>query len=147
MRGVTLLEMLLVIALIGGAGVLTVALLGGGVDGLRLRTSGKQLAGELRQLRTRAIATGTPQQFQIDPRSRAWSSSLGHHGEIPRQLEVSFTGARELRPAQGRGAIRFFADGASSGGRIDLHARRAGWRIEVAWITGEVRSGRLEPSP
>jgi len=143
MRGVTLLEILLVIALIGGAGVLTVALLGGGIDGLRLRSSGKQLAAELRQLRTRAIASGTPQQFEIDPHSHAWSSSLGHRGEIPRQLAITFTGARELRPAEGRGAIRFFADGASSGGRIELQARQATWRVEVAWITGEVRSGRL----
>ena len=60
MRGVTLLEILLVIALIGGAGVLTVALLGGGIDGLRLRSSGKQLAAELRQLRTLVFARGEP---------------------------------------------------------------------------------------
>ena len=75
------------------------------------------------------------------------ASTLGHHGEIPRQLAISFTGARELRPAQGRGAIRFFADGASSGGRIELQARQATWRVEVAWITGEVSSGRVERSP
>ncbi|HVJ36764.1 MAG TPA: GspH/FimT family pseudopilin [Stenotrophomonas sp.] len=147
MRGVSLLEMLLVIALIAAAGVLAASVLGGGIDGVRLRSSGKQLAAELRQVRTRAIASGVPQQFELDPRSGQWSSTLGHRGTVPSQVRLTFTGARELRPLPGRGAIRFFADGASSGGRIDLTVRRAQWRIEVAWITGEVRSGRLEAPP
>lgn len=146
-RGVSLLEMLLVIALIAVAGVLAASVLGGGIDGVRLRSSGKQLAAELRQVRTRAIASGVPQQFELDPRTGQWSSTLGHRGTLPSQLRVAFTGARELRPRPGRGAIRFFADGASSGGRIDLAARKAQWRIEVAWITGEVRSGRVEAAP
>lgn len=144
MRGVSLLEMLLVIALIAAAGVLAASVLGGGIDGLRLRSSGKQLAAELRQVRTRAIASGKPQQFDIDPRTGQWSSTLGHRGTVPAQLRLAFTGARELQPRPGRGAIRFFADGASSGGRIDLAVRQAHWRIDVAWITGEVRSGRVE---
>ncbi len=108
MRGVSLLEMLLVIALIAAAGVLAASVLGAGVDGLRLRTSGKQLAAELRQVRTRAIASGVPQQFELDPRTGQWSSTLGHRGTLPSQLRVAFTGARELRPRPGRGAIRFF---------------------------------------
>lgn len=144
MRGVSLLEMLLVIALIAVAGVLAASVLGGGIDGLRLRASGKQLAAELRQVRTRAIASGKPQQFEIDPRTGQWSSTLGHRGTVPSQLRLAFAGAREVQPRAGRGAIRFFADGASTGGRIDLSARQAQWRIEVAWITGEVRSGRVE---
>jgi len=143
-RGVSLLEMLLVIALIAIAGVIAAGVLGGGMDGLRLRSAGKQLAGELRLVRTRAMASGVPQQFEIDPRNRTWSSSLGHRGSLPAQLQVSFTGAREVQPRAGRGAIRFFADGASTGGRIDLRARQAQWRIDVAWITGEVRGGPLE---
>ncbi|KRG45551.1 type II secretion system protein GspH [Stenotrophomonas panacihumi] len=146
-RGVTLLEMLLVIALIAVAGVLAAGVLGGGIDGLRLRSNGKQLASELRLVRTRAMASGVPQQFEIDPRSGRWSSTLGHHGQVPAQLRMAFTGAREVQPRQGTGAIRFFADGASTGGRIELAARQARWRIDVAWITGEVRSGRLEASP
>lgn len=143
-RGVTLLEMLLVIALVAVAGVLVAGVLGGGIDGLRLRSQGKQIAAELRLVRTRALASGVPQQFEIDPRTGRWSSSLGHRGQVPAPLRVGFTGAREVQPRQGTGAIRFFADGASSGGRIELAARQARWRIDVAWITGEVRSGRVE---
>ena len=101
------------------------------------------LAAELRQVRTRAMASGVPQQFELDPRTGEWSSTLGHHGKVPAPLRMTFTGARQLQPRPGRGAIRFFADGASSGGRIDLATQQAYWRIDVAWITGEVRSGRV----
>ncbi len=42
----------------------------------------------------------------------------------------------------------FFPDGASTGGRIDLQVKDARWRVDVGWITGEVRSGPLRtPSP
>ena len=38
-----------------------------------------------------------------------------------------------------KGQIRFFPDGSSSGGRITLTRDRREWRIEIAWLTGEVR--------
>ena len=37
----------------------------------------------------------------------------------------------------------FFPDGASTGGRVQLQAPRSAWRIDVAWITGEVKAGPL----
>lgn len=135
--------MLLVIALIAVAGVLAAAVLSGGIEGMRLRTAGKQIADELRQVRTRSIASGKPQQFEIDPVSHYWTTSLGRSGKIPASLRIQFTGAREAQARAGKGAIRFFPDGASSGGRVELFTEQARWRIDVAWITGEVRSGRV----
>lgn len=139
--GVSLLEMLLVIALIAVTGVLAVSVLGGGIEGMRLRSAGKQVADELRQVRLQAIARGTAQRFEIDPVSHRWTTSAGHAGRVPASLRLQFTGAREVQAASGRGVIQFFPDGASSGGRIELFARQARWRVDVAWITGEVRSG------
>lgn len=140
-RGVSLLEMLLVVALIALVGVLAAAAMGGGVDGMRLRSAGKQIAAELRFARTQALAGGQPQRFVIDPRGHRWQGANGRHGEIPKALEIRFTGARQVQPREGEGAVQFFEDGASSGGRIELQVRQAVWRIDVAWMTGEVRSG------
>ena len=71
----------------------------------------------------------------------------------PREAEVGRLGgefdvaALDDAEQAGVGAIRFFDDGASTGGRIDLSLREAAWRIEVSWITGEVRVGpRPEPA-
>lgn len=139
--GVSLLEMVLVIALIAVAGLLAAGVLGGGIEGMRLRSAGRQLAAELRFTRTQALASGREQRFVLDPQARTWQAAAGHHGRIPASLQVVFTGARQAQQRQREGAIVFFPDGAATGGRIDLLAGSARWRIDVGWITGEVLSG------
>lgn len=137
-RGFSLLEILLVMALIAATGVLAAGVLGGGFERMALRSSAKELAAQLRFTRAQAIASGTPQRFSIDPAARSWQGANARSGEIPAPLEVHFFGAREVSPAPGVGAIVFFGDGASTGGRVRLSLRDAAWEIEVAWLTGEV---------
>lgn len=143
-RGVSLLEMLLVVALIAGASVLAMAAFGGGMAGLQLRSEAREIAAQLRFTRTHAIATGQPQRFTINPQAHAWTAPRNRSGTVPDTLGVTFTGARELQPAQGEGAIVFFADGASTGGRVQLRRERAAWNIDVAWLTGEVKLRQVE---
>lgn len=143
-RGVSLLEMLLVVALIAGMSLLAAAAFGGGMAGLQLRSSAKEIAANLRYTRARAISTGEPQRFTIDPAAHAWTAPNGRDGEIPARLSVEFTGARELQPREDEGAIVFFPDGAASGGRIRLALDDAAWNVDVAWLTGEVKLRRAE---
>lgn len=145
--GLSLLEMLLVVALIAIIGVVVATSMQGGIDGLRLRNAGKEVASQLRYTRTQAIATGQRQRFLIDPQARTWEAANGRRGTLPATLDVRFRGAREAAVAPGQGAIAFFPDGASSGGSIDLQVRDAVWHIDVGWITGEVRSGQRRGPP
>ena len=138
-RGVSLLEMLLVVALIAIAGMLAAMVLTGGLDGMRLRSSSKEIAAQLRYARAQAITTGQPQRFVIDPARHQWQGPNQRQGSIPRSLGVEFVGAREAQARAGEGGILFFPDGASTGGRVQLSAKKATWRIDVAWLTGEVR--------
>lgn len=142
--GFTLLEMLLVVALIAAIGLLAAFAFTGGIAGMQLRSSAKELAAQLRYTRTQAIATGQKQTFTVDPSAHTWSGANGRSGEIPKSLKLSFVGARQTQPREGEGAIVFFNDGASTGGRIQLSAKRAGWNIDVTWLTGEVRLKRVE---
>ncbi len=143
-RGFSLLEMLLVMAIIAAASLLAAAVLTGGIDRMRLQSSAKQIAANLRYTRAQAIATGQPKKFLIDPRGHVWQAPNGRDGDIPEQLGVVFTGAREIQERAGEGAIMFFADGASTGGRVQLKVERAAWNIDVAWLTGEVTVRRGE---
>ena len=143
-RGFTLVELLVVIALIAAIGALTAAALTGGMDGIRLRGAAKEVAAQLRFARAQAIATGKPQRFTIDPRAHVWTAPKDRSGEIPKELGVVFTGARQAQPARGVGAIVFFADGASTGGRIQLQLKNAAWNVDVKWLTGEVSLRRGE---
>jgi len=142
-HGFSLLEVLLVTVLIAAVGAVMAASLGGGIDGLRLRSAVRAMAGDLRHARAQAIASGQAQRFDLDPATRTWSAGAARHGQWPEAISVRFTGAREVQPHAGVGSILFFADGASSGGRIELSRADALMRIDVAWLTGEVRAGKV----
>jgi general secretion pathway protein H len=143
--GFSLLEVLLVVALFAAMGLLAAGVLTGGFERMQLKSAVSEIASQLRFTRARAIATGTPQTFSIDPASHAWQGADGRSGDVPEQVGIHFTGAREVQPADGIGAIMFFGDGASTGGRVQLSLRTAAWDIDVAWLTGEVSLHRAEP--
>ena len=140
--GVSLLEMLLVVALVAAASLLAMAAFSGGLAGIELRSVAREIAAQLRHTRVRAIASGEPQRFLIDPAARTWQGPDGRHGEIPQSLQVRFSGARQAQERAGEGAVLFFPDGAATGGRVTLARGGAAWDIDIAWLTGEVRLTR-----
>ena len=144
-RGFSLLEIMLVMALIAIIGVLAGTAMTGGIERMQLRSSAKEIASALRHARARAIATGQPQGFAIDPVAGAWTTTTDDKGEVPSRIDVVFTGAREVQPASGTGAIMFFSDGASTGGRVQLRYRDAAWNIEVGWLIGDVSVRNADP--
>jgi len=147
LRGVSLLEMMLVIALIAVASLLAAAVLTGGIDGMRLRSQAKEIAAQLRYTRAQAIATGVPQRFVIDPHARRWQAPNDRRGELPAAIGVGFTGARQAQERAGEGGILFFHDGGSTGGRVRLQQGQAAWVIDVGWLTGQVRISRADAVP
>ena len=140
--GFSLLEMLLVMVLVAAASLLAVAAFGGGMGGAN------DLAAQFRFARAVAISSGEPQDVVIDPQARQWKGAKGRSGALPDGGEVVFTGARaaQFDPAEtegGKGVVRFFADGAATGGRVRMLANGAGWDVDVGWLTGEVRVSRV----
>jgi general secretion pathway protein H len=142
-RGFTLVELLLVLAIIAIAMLLGAGVIGRGMDGLRLRSSANGIAAQLRFTRAQALATGEPQRFTIDPAAHAWQAPKERHGTVPARAAIGFTGAREAQPTEGLGAIVFFPDGASTGGRVRLQQGAAAWQVDVAWLTGQVAVVRV----
>lgn len=140
-RGMSLLEMLLVIALVAMVGLLTASAFSRGLPGMQLRSAGKDIASQLRFTRAHAIARGVPQRFTITPHAHQWNAPGGRNGSIPERLQVQFEGAAQLQGSDGSGSIEFHPDGGSSGGRIVLGYGEARWRIDVSWLTGQVVAG------
>ena len=149
--GFSLLEMLLVMALIAAASVLAVAAFGGGMQGMKLRAGAKDLAAQMRFARAVAISSGQPQDVVIDPQARRWEGAKGRSGSLPDGGEVVFTGARaaqfaDAADADGKGIVRFFPDGAATGGRVRMSVNGGGWDVDVGWLTGDVRVSRVQAS-
>lgn len=151
-HGFSLLEMILVMALIAAASLLAVAAFGGGMQGRQLRGGVKDLAAQMRFARAVAISSGEEQDVVIDPGTRHWQGAKGRSGELPDVGEIVFTGARasQFEPgeaSEGKGTVRFFPDGAATGGRVRLLANGGGWDVDVGWLTGEVTVKRAQATP
>ena len=150
--GFSLLEILLVLVLVAAASLLAMMAFSGGMRGMQLRSGAKDLAAQMRFTRAVAISSGMRQDFVIDPDARSWRGANGRSGSLPDVEEVVFTGASTAQFAdiQGEdtaGVIRFFPDGAATGGRVRLAVNGGGWNVDVAWLTGEVRLHRIQDAP
>ena len=139
--GFTLLEILLVLALVAGAMTMMAAAFTRGSDGPRLRAATAQMANGLRDARARALLEQKVQRFELEPAAHRWQAAGGKPQPVPEAIALSMSTAAELRTPRG-GAILFFPDGGATGGRVTLAAERAAWSVDVAWLTGEVRVSR-----
>ena len=143
---------MVVMVLIAAASLLAVAAFGNGMQGMKLRAGAKDVAAQMRFARAVAISSGEPQDVIIDPAGRHWQGAKGRSGSLPNFGEVIFTGARSSQFEAGEengatGTVRFFADGAATGGRVRLLANGGGWDVGVGWLTGEVTLKRVRDTP
>ena len=146
-RGFSLVELVVVMVLIAVLAGLGASAIGSGLPGQQLRSAAREVAVELRFTRAQAIATGRTQVFELDVANKRWSSAGKREGALPDALEIIATTARDEQPRRDVAVVRFFPDGASTGGRVVLVYGEAAWRVDVGWLTGEVTLARGEGRP
>jgi len=135
-RGVSMVELLVVVVLIAAATAMAASAMRSGMPGQQLRLAARELAAQLRYTRAQAIATGRAQVFLLDARKRQWQAPGKRSGKVPEPIQITTTTARIEQPADGVAGFRFFPEGASTGGRIVLSRDRAAWQVDVDWLTG-----------
>lgn len=136
--GFSLIEMIVVVVLIAATTALAASVMTADLPGQQLRGASRELAAQLRYARAQAIVSGQSQVFSIDARSREWQGPNRRHGQLPRQINILATGAKIEQRQSDVATIRFFPEGAATGGRIVLWRDQAAWQIDVEWLTGEV---------
>lgn len=137
-RGFTLLEILAVLALIGIAVTVTAFSLDGGLERARLDASARDMVAALRHTRTRALVEHRPQWFTLDLNARTFASPGRDPQAIAAGTTLHVTSAAEDVQHPGEARIRFFPDGSSTGGNIELTRKNRDVRIDVDWLTGSV---------
>lgn len=137
--GFTLIELLVVLVIMAMAYTLAAPMISSGVSGTELKASARQLAAGLRKARSEAIAHRREATMSVD--------LDGHHFQLsgdqrvyrlPKSVAVQlFTAQSEL--VNGNvGAIRFFPDGGSTGGRITVTSHDRKYDVDINWLTGQV---------
>ena len=138
-RGLTLLELLIVLVLIGIVASITIPILGYGVSTTQLRSAAREVAAGLRTARGQAISQRTESVLVLDVAARAFSVPPDERVHpINRGIELKlYTAAHDI-VNENVGAIRFYPDGGSTGGRITLAAGERKYDVDVDWLTGRV---------
>jgi general secretion pathway protein H len=137
--GVTMLELLVVIAIIGVVTAIVMPMLGTGVSNTELKSAARELASGLRFARSEAMATRQERFVTLDLEGRRFmvgSDARAH--ALPKDVEVRlFTAQMDLVDDK-TGAIRFYPDGGSNGGRVTLAAGERKFEVDVDWLTGRI---------
>ena len=138
--GFTLLEVLLVLVIAAGGYALVVRLSGGGVSGSQLKSAARAVAAGLRDARGTAIARQEPTALFIDlERRRIEVEGRGRPHSLPERMSLKLYTAQSEIVDEQRGAIRFYPDGSSTGGRVTLQGSGENQLlVDVDWLTGRV---------
>ena len=138
-HGVTLLELIIVISLMAILTAVVIPMFGGGVSTTELRGSARQIAAGLRMARSEALAQRRETFLVLDVAGKRFKVDKDpREHKLPSGIDLKlFTAQNDLVDAT-TGAIRFFPDGGSNGGRITLAAGTRKYEVDVDWLTGRV---------
>ena len=137
-RGFTLLELLTVLLILSLVAAIVVPSLGGGAK-LELKAAARTLASGLRQTRNEALNHNRSATLSVDVDRREFQVPGEQRArKLPRRMEIVLYTARSEQLNGKRGAIRFFPDGSSTGGRITLSMDSLQYLVNVDWLTGRV---------
>jgi general secretion pathway protein H len=137
--GVTLLELMIVLVLMALVAAVTIPLFGNGVSATELRGAARELAAGLRLARGQAITQRTEAMLQLDVATRRFTVPPDPRVHaLPAGIELKlFTAQRDL-VSDNVGAIRFYPDGGSNGGRVTVASGDRKYDVDVDWLTGRV---------
>ncbi len=132
-RGFTLIELIVVLAVMSLLIAAVPIVMSGGVSGLELKAAARDVANTLRHARGRAIALNDEVVFSIDGESGRYAVVPGARGGVLTEgTEVI------VRPDATAGKIRFFPDGGSTGGWVTISKDQRRYDVRIDWLTGQV---------
>lgn len=142
--GFTLVEIMVVMVIIAMVLGLVGTSMSRSISGAEARAASRNLVASLRYTRARAIIDKQEQVFQVDTENRSYQAPDRKQVNLPEGVDVTITTARSEFTSQTVSGIRFFPDGGSTGGHIELLVNKREYRVNVAWLTGESKLERSE---
>jgi general secretion pathway protein H len=106
-------------------------------ESMKYRQAIRDVITTLGSARYRAVNSGSSQDVSINPETKLLTYQA-HEVQIPEILTVAVHSAKEVN-TDSSGVIRFYPEGGSSGGGIDLERPDgSGVRIAIDWLAGIV---------
>jgi type II secretion system protein H len=135
--GFTLIELLVVLVILGLLSVIVLDFIPARTS-TTLKAAAYTLAIELRSARAASILRDRETAVLFDLADRTYTGFQDASGTpLPPEFLLSIRGADEAGGDQ-RYVIRFFSDGSSTGGVVELTAHRKAYRVAVRPLSGAI---------
>lgn len=137
--GFTLLELLIAIGVASLLVAVAVPSASKMYQSMAYRGAVKETRHMLEAARYRAMSTGKSSDVVIDIEAKTITLPGSKTISVPEDVKMGMVGAAELQEERRKGAIRFYADGSSTGGSIALTRKSgSGTELQVGWLLGEI---------
>lgn len=139
-QGFSLIEVMIVLALMGLLmGVVATNL----TEGPVLRESAREVLASLRHARSSAIMTQKQTRWIMDTANKSFqmegvANAQSQSRQLSPAVEVKLNTAASEVISNSQGAIRFYPDGSSTGGSVDVLYKGQSYKVNVEWVTGRV---------
>lgn len=137
-RGFSLIELLVVLAVMSLALVLIAGYRAPWSSGLGFAGTAAELAAGLRLARSEAIAENRPVALALDLAGHRYRVGNNPPRDLPPKLAIGLLTVNGEKANATTGDIRFNPDGSSTGGRIMLADGTRRVAVGVDWLTGRV---------
>ena len=135
-QGFALVEFLAILVIIALAFSVTLPAFTGGST-IETLAAARTVAAGLRQTRDRAITSNQAAIMEVDVEHKQIVLEQQSR-QLPQRIHLKLFTAKRERLGVSRGAIRFFPDGSSTGGRVTLIQDDLGYLVDIDWLTGRV---------
>ena len=136
--GFTLIELVAVIVLIGIALSVVSMSFSKSMSNAKVQAASRDLVAALRYTRGQAIVKGKQAALDLDMQNNTYQAPGKPLVKLPKEMCMTLLTAESEQTGATSGRIRFFPDGASTGGHISVFMGKREWRINVSWLTGRV---------
>jgi general secretion pathway protein H len=140
--GFTLVELLIVLAIMAAVTALFLPRLLTGTAGAELREATHEMTAALAETRSLAIARNRVASVVIDPATRRYREP-GREHHISDRVSIAWHNVAAAGNDGDQVAIYFFPDGSSSGGEIDFAAGIARAAVTIDWFTGRAAAHEM----
>ncbi|MCX7552633.1 GspH/FimT family protein [Marinicella sp. S1101] len=137
--GFTLIEVLVVLVMLAVLAGTVAFNMSGSLKASKIRGASKDLVAALRYTRSQAVVKHEQQRLMINVTEKSYQAPGKPKVVLPEGMELKVFAAESEVPSEDTAGFRFFSDGSSTGGRVTLIYDERFWRINVAWLTGEIR--------
>jgi len=143
-RGFSLIELVAVLVLIALVFAMVTLSFSKSLASAKIQAASRDLVAALRFTRGQAIVKGKSTSLELDVENNRYMTPGRRVVALPPNMRMTLLTADNEVTGASSGRIRFFPDGASTGGHISVYMGKDEWRINVDWLTGAVTREELK---